>query len=595
MKLKLYTRTNASTVKKTIGIYRQVARPHKKTIWLFSISIPLSHFIQIVLLPLLISFIIQSLIEKPHDMATPLWLVAGIIVSGALSIILQHRGFISFFNHEESMTTSLTERAMNGLLRHSHRFFSNQKVGSLAGDVNTFSRSYLVLMDALFLQASGIVVSVVASLIIITIIAPALLVPLLLLTGFIVFESFTSLQKRAVYRNKRKELQSKLFGSVADILGNQTLVRTFGRQKHEVDAIVRERQIIESVASKEINLLQRSAEVRTAGLYIFQALTMVAMIFLVAQDMISIAALVFAVTYLGRITGVMFSLNNIIRTSEQAFLDASKVTEILANDIEVLDRQDAEEIAIDKAAIEFRNVDFSYKDARGENVFSDLSLSIPGGQSIGLVGRSGGGKSTLIQLLLRYMDIQAGEILIDNQNIAHVTQDSLRRNISYVPQDPYLFHRSLRDNIIYGKENATAAEIANAITKSHASEFIDKLPDGLDTIVGERGVKLSGGQRQRVAIARAILKDAPILILDEATSALDSESEKLIQAALTNLMADRTSIVIAHRLSTIAKLDRVVVLDAGKIIEDGSHSDLVKQSGTYAKLWNHQSGGFIDE
>lgn len=193
------------------------------------------------------------------------------------------------------------------------------------------------------------------------------------------------------------------------------------------------------------------------------------------------------------------------------------------------------------------------------------------------------------------MDIQDGEILINDQNIAEVTQDSLRSQISYVPQDPYLFHRSLRDNITYGKEDASDKEIEAAITKAHAKEFIDKLPNGLDTIVGERGVKLSGGQRQRVAIARAILKDAPILILDEATSALDSESEKLIQAALENLMKNRTSIVIAHRLSTIAKLDRIIVLDNGRIVEDGTHKDLLKMKGLYASLWDHQSGGFIEE
>ena len=193
------------------------------------------------------------------------------------------------------------------------------------------------------------------------------------------------------------------------------------------------------------------------------------------------------------------------------------------------------------------------------------------------------------------MDIQSGEILIDGQDIAKVTQDSLRSRISYVPQDPFLFHRSLRENIAYGRPEASDEEIFEAARKAHAMEFIDKLPSGLDTIVGERGVKLSGGQRQRIAIARAILKDAPILILDEATSALDSESEVYIQKALATLMKNRTSIVIAHRLSTIAKLDRIIVLDNGKIVEDGPHDALLAQNGIYAKLWKHQSGGFIEE
>jgi ATP-binding cassette subfamily B protein len=184
--------------------------------------------------------------------------------------------------------------------------------------------------------------------------------------------------------------------------------------------------------------------------------------------------------------------------------------------------------------------------------------------------------------------------LIDGQDIAKSTQESLRRQIAYVPQDPFLFHRSLKENIAYGKTNATDDEIVEAAHKAHAMEFIEKLPNGLDTVVGERGVKLSGGQRQRVAIARAILKDAPILILDEATSALDSESEHLIQKSIAELIKNKTAIVIAHRLSTISKLDRIVVIDDGDIVEDGSHEKLLKENGVYTKLWNHQSGGFID-
>jgi ATP-binding cassette subfamily B protein len=193
------------------------------------------------------------------------------------------------------------------------------------------------------------------------------------------------------------------------------------------------------------------------------------------------------------------------------------------------------------------------------------------------------------------MDIDGGQILIDGQDISQVTQNSLRGAIAYVPQDPFLFHRSLRDNIAYGKPDASDAEITAAAHAAYADEFIDQLPHGLDTIVGERGVKLSGGQRQRIAIARAILKDAPILVLDEATSALDSESEIYIQQALEKLMKNRTSIVIAHRLSTIAKLDRIIVLDNGKIVEEGPHTELLDQKGTYARLWKHQSGGFIEE
>lgn len=595
MKLNIFTRTDSGTVKKTLEIYRQEVQPYKKTVWLFATLIPFSHFLYLVLLPLFVSLIVQSLIENPHNTMTPLWLVGAIVVAAIVSVIVQHKAFIAFFNHEEKMTTRLAERAMNGLLKHSPLFFSNHKVGSLAGDVNNFSRSYLGLMDTLFLVGSQIIVSFVASLIVIAFMSPILLAPLVLLTAFVVIESITALRRRAIYRNQRKEMQSHLTGTLADILGNQTLVRMFARQKDEVATVLKERTAIEQVANKEIVSIQASAEIRMGGLFLFQAMIMLLAVYLVSHELISVAALIFMVAYLMRVTSAMFQINGVVRLAEQAFLDASKITELLANDIEVVDAPHATELSVTNGSIELRDVIFSYNDARRENVFNHLNLAIPARQSIGLVGKSGGGKSTLTQLLLRYMDVQNGEILIDGQDIATITQNSLRSQISYVPQDPYLFHRSLRENITYGKEDATDQEIEDAITKAHAKEFIDQLPEGLDTIVGERGVKLSGGQRQRIAIARAILKNAPILILDEATSALDSESEKLIQEALETLMKGRTSIVIAHRLSTIAKLDRIVVLDNGMIIEDGTHTELLKQQGTYAKLWSHQSGGFIEE
>ncbi len=595
MKLKLFSRVGGSTIKQTIQIYREEACSEKKTVWLFATLIPFSHFLYLVLLPLLISFIVQSLIENSHNIAGPLWLVGGIAASAALSIVVQHIAFIRFFNHEERMITKLTKRAMDGLLKRSHLFFSNHKVGSLAGDVNNFSRSYLILMDAVFLQGSQIIVSFATSLLVVAVISPILLIPLLLLTAFVVVESASSLSRRSIYRNQRKELESRLRGTIADILGNQTLVRMFARQKSEIGTVIKERKAIEHVASKEIDSIQLSAEVRMGGLFIFQAAIMLLAIFLVSHRMVSIAALVFMVAYLMRVTSAMFQINSVIRQSEQAFLDASKVTELLANDIEVIDAPNASSLAINGGTIKLNDVAFAYSDAQHQPVFQDLTLTIPAGQSIGLVGKSGGGKSTLTQLLLRYMDIDSGVITIDGQDITKVTQASLRSQISYVPQDPYLFHRTLRENITYGKDDATEQEIRDAITKAHAKEFIDKLPAGLDTIVGERGVKLSGGQRQRIAIARAILKDAPILILDEATSALDSESEKYIQAALENLMKNKTSIVIAHRLSTIAKLDRILLLEKGNVAEDGTHAELLASGGTYARLWKHQSGGFIEE
>jgi ATP-binding cassette subfamily B protein len=252
---------------------------------------------------------------------------------------------------------------------------------------------------------------------------------------------------------------------------------------------------------------------------------------------------------------------------------------------------------ISAGAITFSGVSFQYHDAgsSSEQLLENFSLQIAAGEKIGLVGPSGGGKTTITRLLLRFMDIQGGAIVIDGQDIRDIKQRDLRQAISYVPQEPLLFHRSIKDNIRYGKPGATNAEVIAAAEKSFAHEFITTLPQGYDTLVGERGVKLSGGQRQRVAIARAMLKDAPILVLDEATSALDSASERVIQKALWELMNHKTAVVIAHRLSTIQKMDRILVLDEGAIVEQGTHASLLAQGGLYAQLWSHQSGGFIQE
>jgi ATP-binding cassette subfamily B multidrug efflux pump len=272
--------------------------------------------------------------------------------------------------------------------------------------------------------------------------------------------------------------------------------------------------------------------------------------------------------------------------------------ETIAKPLRNPDRADAVPLAVTEGRIVFERVTFGYGTIRG--VIRDLDLAIAPGERVGLVGHSGAGKSTLINLLLRFFEPEQGRILIDGQDIAAVTQESLRQQIAVVTQDTSLLHRSIRDNIRYGRPQASEAEVIDAATRAEAHDFILGLEDwdgrrGYDSEVGERGVKLSGGQRQRIAIARVILKDAPILILDEATSALDSEAEAAIQASLDRLMAGRTVIAIAHRLSTIAKMDRLVVMEAGRIVEQGSHAELLERGGAYARMWARQSGGFIDE
>lgn len=300
-------------------------------------------------------------------------------------------------------------------------------------------------------------------------------------------------------------------------------------------------------------------------------------------------------TYTYTVTNQFNFINNGLQRFNRAFGDASGMTAALDEPRLVADSPDAFDLEVSEGSIDFAGIGFDYDDGGVKTrVFDGFDLHIPAGQRVGLVGASGAGKTTLTKLLLRLSDIQEGRIEIDGQNIADATQQSLRRRIAYVPQESLLFHRSVAENIAYGRPDATMEQIREAARRANALEFIERLPQGFDTVTGERGVKLSGGQRQRIAIARAILADCPILVLDEATSALDSESEKMVQDALAELMRGRTAVVVAHRLSTVAGLDRIVVLENGRIVEDGPHDELIEAGGVYAGLWNRQTGAYLD-
>lgn len=398
-----------------------------------------------------------------------------------------------------------------------------------------------------------------------------------------------------LYRFSRviSDERAALTGSIVDMATNIQAVKSFANEKYENDKLDDE-MIGEITGIRHFNIY------REIGGWFHSIMTLLAMgglmglsLHYYAQGLITVGDIAFVFSLILILTEQSASLAWSVNNFLELYGQLSDGVRTIFQPVSLKDREGARELHVEQGRLVFRDVHFQYEDDLGKHVFSGMNLDIPPGQKIGLIGPSGAGKTTLINLLLRFHDIQEGNIEIDGQDISNVSQQSLRRNISVIPQDTSLFHRSLMDNIRYGNLDASDEEVIEASKKAFAHEFISALPQGYDTYVGERGVKLSGGQRQRIAIARAILKDAKILILDEATSALDSESERYIQQSLQELMADKTVIAIAHRLSTIAHLDRLIVMDDGVICEDGTHDELLSRNGLYARLWQMQSGGFL--
>lgn len=398
-------------------------------------------------------------------------------------------------------------------------------------------------------------------------------------------------------RGRRAAKNDTRIGAVlADTISCNATVKSFGREKMED-------QIFEKVAEKwkrnhwrlwtAHNLISVS---QAFVMTVFKFALLIPAVWLWTKGVASVGDVVFVLASYNLISSHLRGIGERIRATQQAANEMEDVVEFSLMPFFVADRPNAQDLQVGRGKIEFRNVSFRYSNNKLRPIFHKLSLTIQPGERIALVGHSGGGKTTFVKLLQRLHDLDSGRILIDGQNIAQITQKSLRRAVAVVPQEPILFHRTLAANVAYGKPHASFAEIKQAAKLAHAAEFIEKLPQKYETLVGERGVKLSGGERQRVAIARAMLADTPILILDEATSSLDSESERLIQAALRKLMRGKTAIVIAHRLSTIKAADRILVFENGKIVEEGSHTQLVRQKGgIYRKLYELQAGGFIAE
>ncbi len=579
--------------KETLRLYWQQVKKHKTSFFVMLTLIPVGSLCIDTALPYALSQAIGALTTHHLDRIYPFLFLAGGI--GLLGALFNYSGFQTMVWHEAKTLANLREQTFISLIKKDNRFFVNQKIGAMTSRYIDYVRSEVTLQDLFIIRTLGFILSVGSGIVILltqSLIVAAIIGALIVILAF---QIRWSAKKRAPWRHERKDLVAEIHGKVADALTNNAIVKAFAGEEREIKELQKQTRRFEAIYRKDIGFTTTEGSLRVAMMVLVQIIAITTAVHLVTAGSISVATAVFMLAYLQRIGSQLFALGEIINGYDQALLDAAPMTEMLRQEVYVTNKKGAKKLDATKPVIHFDAVSYRYDDASND-VLKDVVLTIPAGQKVGLVGHSGAGKTTITHLLLRFADVTDGAIRINNQDIRDITQESLRDSIAYVPQEPMLFHRTLRENIAYGKPNASDDEIHEAARQANALEFIEQLPKGFDTLVGERGVKLSGGQRQRVAIARAILKDAPILVLDEATSALDSASEKMIQTALATLMEGRTSIVVAHRLSTIASLDRIIVLDKGMVAEDGSHAELVKKpTGIYASLWKHQSGGFIEE
>ena len=489
----------------------------------------------------------------------------------------------------------LARLCFDTLSNQSMTFHTSRFGGSLVSQTSRFMGGYSQLVDVVVYSLIPTIASIVCTVVFLWPASPLFVIILFALLVLYVGVAYTMYQRILPLSAKTAAAQSKLSGVLSDAVTNILAVKTCGREDFErqlFDEADREAMEAERIS---MNAMMRRGAMTSTLITLIMFVTSIFVCGGNAWYGISAGTLVMMFTYTYQLSMRFNYINSMMQRMNRAVGDAAEMTKILDEPRLVEDAPGAPELVVKDGAIDFEGLTFRYPDAaENDYVFQNLSLHVPAGQRVGLVGHSGSGKTTLTKLLLRLSDVQQGHILVDGQDVSACTQQSLRRQIAYVPQEALLFHRSIRENISYGRPDATDAEILEAARLANAMEFIDRLPAGLETMVGERGVKLSGGQRQRVAIARAILADCPILVLDEATSALDSESEALVQDALKNLMAGRTSIVVAHRLSTVAALDRIVVLEEGNIVEDGTHAELSQAGGVYEGLWDRQSGAFLE-
>lgn len=500
----------------------------------------------------------------------------------------------TFLNNffQPRVIADLTNTCFDYLHQHSFGFFVNRFVGALVRKVGRLTRAFEEITDALYWNLLPMAVRIVVILIVVFsryAVLGALLAGWIVV--YLVINYFLTLKKLKLDEAAAAS-DTRVTAYLADTITNQANLKVFTAREYESSQFRQRTQEQFDLSRRSWDFDATIEAVQAGFMFLLEFGMFYVAILLWRRGLVTVGDFVLIQIYLMQLFDQLWGFGRIIRRMYRSLADAEEMVEILSTPHQIKDQAGSVDLVVSRGEVQFRGVSFTYADSR--EVIRNFNLRVVPGEKVGLVGPSGAGKSTLAALILRFFDVREGEILIDDQNISRVTQESLRRQVSLVPQDPVLFHRTLLENIRYGRREATEAEVIAAAKLAHCDEFIARLPQGYATYVGERGVKLSGGERQRVAIARAILKNAPILVLDEATSSLDSQAEAVIQDALQNLMRGKTTLVIAHRLSTIMKMDRIIVVREGTIHEIGTHTELVgKRGGLYQRLWELQAGGFI--
>lgn len=549
-----------------------------------------------IIAPLYTSQFINMLAEAKPGIASLMPFIAVLGMFAAASLVGwagQRIRYQTISVLEVKVMRDLANQAFSYLIRHSHDFFVSNFAGTLTRRVARYSKSFEQVFDALMMNFFPTFVFAAGVIITLGLRNLWLGLSLLVWSVFVIWLQIIMTEWRQNFRVRKAEEDSRVTGLLSDSVGNHSTITLFASAKKEEQVL----------ADANENLLKATLRSWSSDNWVFgiqgilaislQTGLLIGGVFLWQRGIITIGDFVLIQVYIFGLIDRIWGVGQNMRRLYDAYADANEMIEIFDKPHAILDKKGAARPAHSDGVVSFAEVKFAF--GNGKPVLEGFSLDVPAGQKLALVGPSGAGKTTVTKLLLRLYDVTGGKITLDGMDIRDIAQENLRELISYVPQDPILFHRSLKDNIKYGKEEATDEEVVEAAKKAHCHEFISQLEFGYDTKVGERGVKLSGGERQRVAIARAILKNAPVLVLDEATSALDSESEHLIQDALKFLMQGKTVIVIAHRLSTIMEMDRIIVMQDGAIVADGTHKELVAQKGLYHKLWSIQAGGFITE